>query len=235
VFLAMSLCFVLSWAVPATDFDYSPHSRAVKYGLQGADVIRGVGLKEAWTPDSSDPKRYLITSAAPGQPGLALLSKGPVANTPTFFIKNRRLFAYVNATTVLHVNVVDPSAKKPSPYPMPPLREGLMNVVLAPTSEGSEDGEWFFNGERLQYAKQPLGMPLREGSDIKQKVIWKNQKLVPVTETNDGLWWACEARRNYNYELGRVLYVDFDGYNFRKREAPAECEAFTLHSWGALG
>lgn len=158
-----------------------------------------------------------------------------VQNPPTFFIKNRRLFAYVNATTVMHVNVVDPAANKPSPYPQPPTRPGLMSIVLAPTSEGAEEGEWFFNGERLQYSKQLLGTPMRNSNGAKQKVIWKNQKHIPVSETNDGLWWACEARRNFRNELGRILYVDFEGYNWQAREPPHGCDAFTLHSWGVLG
>lgn len=43
------------------DFDYAPHSRAMRYGIQGADSIRAMAISYRPMPDMKKP---WLTSAA---------------------------------------------------------------------------------------------------------------------------------------------------------------------------
>ncbi|KAG8891720.1 hypothetical protein FRB99_003403 [Tulasnella sp. 403] len=211
------LSLLLLWvnALPTIVPDYAPHARAVKYGIQGADNIRAVGLYY------TDGNPHLTSSSTPGVAGDAMVATTP--NPPTFFLKSGQLFAYVNQTTVMYVNVVDPKTDKTLV-----VREGMFNVQLGAKKEGLA-GEFYYVGDSLHLSKTSLPPPHPAPG---QKALFQFGKLVAVSETNDGLWWACEERRGHDGTMGRALYVDFLGYNFQKRPTPDGCHGFTLHSWG---
>ncbi len=154
---------------------------------------------------------------------------GESEDPPTFILKNGRLLAYFNHTSVAQVRVVPPTDSISR-------RPNLFQLQLGDANSEDQKGEWFYAGNMLWYSPDRLPPPLRVGErgSPGQKIISKEGKLQPLPQANDGVWLACETRTMAKGRLGRVLYVDFDGYNTVKRPLPDGCEMFTLHSWGDM-
>lgn len=149
----------------------------------------------------------------------------------TFFINNGQLYAYVNQTSVLHVNVIDPSkstAQTENQGEAPqvhlgsrqvhtaeaPHREGLMKVELGTKKEGL-DGTFYYVLDALYFGLQG------------KKGVVRGRPT-----SNGGLWWVCEPRPTYDGHGGKAVYVNFGEANFQHRTKPSGCEGFTLHSFG---
>ncbi|KAG8926878.1 hypothetical protein FRC01_008279 [Tulasnella sp. 417] len=222
-FLLLSILALVS-AVPSVTFDYAPHSRAAKYGMQTTDPIRAqgeLGAADAW----------LASFGHPGVAGSAMV--GNMVDPPNFFIKNGRLMAYVNQTSILYVNVIDP-ADTPSPSGKSPVRSGLFAVEFAEKQEGMA-GEFFWVQDVLNFSRKRLPPPLKKNQQAQpgEKRVWKDGKLIEVGENNGGLWWACGTRHGANGHWGRSLYVNFANHNVRNRRNPDGCQAMTLRATSA--
>lgn len=153
-----------------------------------------------------------------------------IVEPPTFFIKNGRLMAYVNQTSILYVNVIDP-ADTPAPSGRSPVRPGLFAVEFAEKQEGMA-GEFFWVQDVLNFSRKRLPPPLKKNQQVQpgEKMVWKDGKLIQVGENNGGLWWACGTRHGENGAWGRSLYVNFANHNVRNRRNPDNCQAVTLRS-----
>ncbi|KIO31036.1 hypothetical protein M407DRAFT_221503 [Tulasnella calospora MUT 4182] len=222
-FLLLSILAFVS-AVPSVTFDYAPNSRASKYGMQTTDPIRAQA-------EFGDPEAWLASFGHPGVAGTAMV--GNMAYPPTFFIKNGRLMAYVNQTSILYINVIDP-ADTPAPLGKSPVRPGLFAVEFAEKQEGMA-GEFFWVQDVLNFSRGRLPPPLKKNQQAQpgEKSVWKDGKLIQVGENNGGLWWACGTNRGANGAWGRSLYVNFANHNVRNRRNPDGCQAVTLRSINA--
>ncbi|KAG9051427.1 hypothetical protein FS837_006603 [Tulasnella sp. UAMH 9824] len=219
-FLLLSILALVS-AVPSVTFDYAPHSRAAKYGMRTTDPIRAQN-------EFGGPEAYLASFGHAGTAGTAMI--GNMVDPPTFFIKNGRLMAYVNQTSILYVNVIDP-ALTPAPLGKSPVRPGLFAVEFAEKQE-SMPGEFFWVQDVLNFSRGRLPPPLKKNQQAQpgEKMVWKDGKLIPVGENNGGLWWACNTMQGANGAWGRSLYVNFANHNVRNRRNPDGCQAITLRS-----
>ena len=251
--LLLSVLALLTQAVPTIDLDYAPHSQAMRFGIQGADKIRAfavslrpIGNVQPYLASSASSGKHtpLLTPALlhprslhrrAGNPGAVVLAES--TEPPTFFLKSGRLFSYVNQTSLLFVNVIDPwTAKKPTRLP---ARPGLYNVELSTKQEGM-DGEFYWVGDSLHFSDRRLPPPLPQQNKREvpsgEKMVRRGGGLTKVLgETNDGLWFACQEINGAQHGglSGRALYVDFKGYEFHKRSTPDGCDPFTMHSLGA--
>ncbi|KAG9016774.1 hypothetical protein FRB90_002194 [Tulasnella sp. 427] len=220
---ALVLLSILAFvsAIPSVMFDYSPNSRAAKYGMQPTDPIRAQA--ELGSSDA-----YVSSFGLPGTAASAMI--GHIVQPPTFFIKNGRLMAYVNQTSILYVNVIDPAETKSS-LGKSPVRSGLFAVEFAEKQEGVA-GEFFWVSDVLNFSRNRLPPPLKKGQQPMsgEKTAWKDGKLILVGENNGGLWWACDTRHGINRAWGRSLYVNFANHNVRNRRNPDGCQAVTLRS-----
>ncbi|KAG8937122.1 hypothetical protein FRC03_009659 [Tulasnella sp. 419] len=211
--------------VPTIDLGYSPHSRAQRYGIQGADAIKAVGLHVTY----GNP--HLSSTGAPGVRGEAIIAD--THSMPIFFLNSGRLYQYINQTTLLHVNVVEPRdfdshSAEASQYS---FKKDLLKLEISTKKRGVK-GDFYYVMDSLHFGLRGAGAgkQLRIG-DQKQFVV-KGSEAAREGETNEGLWWVCEEKRTHEGVPGRAVYLDFKGWNFHNRPAPDGCEAFTFHSFG---
>lgn len=79
--------------------------------------------------------------------------------------------AYINETTVMAVNVHEPetappgSAQQPLDVNRDASRDGLYKLKVGEKKEGV-DGEWYYVGSSLHFAKKRLPPPLPKGSSV---------------------------------------------------------------------
>lgn len=142
-------------------------------------------------------------------------------NPATFFLKSGRLYAYVNQTSVLHVNVIE-SKISPLTGKDKSAKPGLMKLQLD-TKRAGLDVEFFWTISSLHFRVRD-----RSGSKKKKESEYEEGSA------NGGLWWACEEQvlDPDTGRKGRALYADFGTQNFRLRMPPGGCDGWTLHSLG---
>ncbi|KAG8852375.1 hypothetical protein FRB96_008721 [Tulasnella sp. 330] len=230
--IAVLIYIAATYAVPYQHLEYAPWSTAMMHGIQGADVIRAISLNQEGTP-------YLSTERSPGQAGSAMVTSTP--NPPAFFINSGRLYVYINDTAVMAVNVHEPKTESlpastgsaQQPLTKDTARAGLYNLMIE-EKRGGIEGEWYYVGSSLHFAKTRLPPPLKKGSSVElgSKRIWRNDRWTLLPENNDGVYWQCELRPSVDNIWGRMLYLDFYGYDYEKRPAPEHCAVTTLRSWG---
>ncbi|KAG9037724.1 hypothetical protein FRB95_004570 [Tulasnella sp. JGI-2019a] len=222
--IAFGVFIAVTQAVPFQNLEYAPWSSARMHGIQGADKIRAV------QQDAMDGITYLTTDRMPGHPGSVMVTVTP--DPPAFFINAGRLYAYVNQTTVMSVNVHEPAATS-SDSTQDAVRDGLYKLKIGAKKEGIE-GEWYYIGSSLHFAKNRLPPPLKKGVevDVTAKRVWRDNQWTLLPDNNEGVYWACELRPSANNIWGRELYLDFHAYDYGKRPKPDHCTLMTLHSWG---
>lgn len=178
--------------------------------VPGQDVIRV-------QPIGSSENYVLRSSSPPGVDGTATITSTDFGSTPPLFYiapGSSQLMLFVNATTLLHVNVLNNTNPEKwttttgdgQPVHLTPLQMPLQ-IAYGRKSEGIRNGEWSWLGTLLRYELPATATRALGGG----------------RQSNQGVFFQCldETGRN-------ALFTNLD-----PSVTPPGCSVVTLHSYAA--
>lgn len=211
-FLPLTLLASIAAAFPGMDLGF----RETAVFVPGQDVIHV-------QPSGTGVGSFILRSSAPaGVEGVAEVtpSDAPAGAPPLFYIApgTGQLMLFVNATTLLHVNVLnatdvashpafakyDGDGERVQPTPL----QAPLQIAFARKPAGLKHGVWSWLGTLLTYelpasAARPLG--------------------APGSQSNQGVFFQCLDKAGRN-----GLYTSLD-----PSFTPPGCAVVTLHSYAA--
>ncbi|KZV81175.1 hypothetical protein EXIGLDRAFT_844829 [Exidia glandulosa HHB12029] len=213
--LAFALIASVS-AFPGMDLGF----RDTAVFVPGQDVIR---VQATGSMDN-----FILRSSSPaGLDGTAMVTQADIGGTPPLFYiapGSSQLMLFVNATTLLHVNVVNNTSPEKwtrghpahvnydpemQPIPLSPLQIPLQ-IAFSRKAEGIRTGEWSWLGTLLRFELPP--------SATKALGVGSGR------QSNQGVFFQCLDAEGRN-----GLFTNLD-----PSFTPPGCSVVTLHSYAAV-